>query len=109
MTLSAAYKQDVTYWGSPQPSGYGGNVFTAPVTFKARWEGRAEQVFTPTGDEIVSQAVVFVPQDLDIGGYLYLGTSVAADPTAVAGAFEVKQFLKVPDLHNMRSERRAIL
>lgn len=107
--ITRGYKQTATYWGSPTPNGSGGFSYAAPVTLNVRWEDKAVQYSDPSGEINVSKSEVFVPSDVEIGGYLYLGTSVNADPTAVAGAYEIKQVHKIPDLRNARAERRAFL
>ncbi len=99
---------DITYWAAT-PDGFGGFTFTAPVTMKGRWEGRNELFRTLTGEEIVSEAIVFVEFDVAINGYLFDGTSVAADPTLVGEARLIKQFVRIPDLRDLSQDRRAFL
>lgn len=98
-----------TYWGNPQPDGSGGESFDAPVTLSVRWEERAIQDFDDHGEEFVSNAVVYAKQDLDIGGYLYLGTSADSDPTGVTDAYKIRQFRSIPDRLGGRYNRKAVL
>ena len=100
--------QDITYWA---PTGFGaeGVVFAAPAAIKGRWEEIAEAFITPAGEESVSEAIVFCSVQVVVGGYVYLGTSVATDPTEVASAYKIRQRISIPDLRNVRSEYRAIL
>ena len=102
------YRQKATYWGSPVPDGYGGHSFTKSEIY-CRWEERVEEFTDQVGEMHISKAVVFVLEDLDIGGYLYLGTSAQSDPSGQDGAFEIKQLRKIPDLRNVVSERRVYL
>ena len=39
-----------------------------------RWENRQELFIDPSGNETLSKAVVYLDQEVDLGGYLYLGT-----------------------------------
>jgi len=103
------YTDDVTYWGSPVVDGWGVRTFVAPVVLKCRWEQHAEQFLDFTGTLSVSNAVVFVPVAVDLGGYLYLGISAASDPTTLHDAYPIRQLHEIPDLRKMFKERRAML
>lgn len=102
------YKDTVTYWGAPVASGYGGTAYAAPIELKARWEDRNDEISTPSGDQIITRSTVFVKQDVEVGGYLYLGSSVDADPLVVAGAQMIRAFIKIPDIRSVEYERRAL-
>jgi hypothetical protein len=41
--------------------------------------------------------------DVDLDGYLYLGTSAEADPGVLDDAFEIQAKTKTPDLSNLES------
>lgn len=84
-------------------------MFDAPVGMQARWEQNALQDFDAKGTAIVSQARVFTKVDLVVGGFVYLGVTAAPDPTIVAQAFEIKNFVKTPSIRLNDYERRAIL
>ena len=101
-------KTDITYWAST-PDGFGGFTFGTPVALKGRWEQRTELFRNATGEEEVSEAIVFVSSDVAINGYLFEGTSIAADPTLLADAKLIKQFVRIPDLRNLSHDRRAFL
>ncbi len=101
--------QTATYWGAPVPDGYGGSTFTTPISIKVRWEEKQEEFLTSFGQPVFSQAVVRTDIDIDIGGYLFLGSSSIADPTSVEGAFPVKRFSKTPDLRNAELARKVWL
>lgn len=88
--------QTITYWGNPQPDGYGGTTFNAPVVLKCRWDNVTKLIRTGQGKEIACRAEVLVTQDMDVGGYLYLGSSVVANPMLVEGAYEILRFDKIP-------------
>lgn len=102
------HPQILTYWAAT-PNGNGGYDFSAPVIMRGRWEDRADLVRTPSGDEIVSKAIVYVDCDVVIGGYLYLGDTEDEDPAEVTGAYEIKQFHKIPGLRAVDYERKAIV
>jgi hypothetical protein len=101
--------QPLTYWGSAT-DGYGGYTFTDPVVIYGRWEERSELFRTDDGEQLTSRAVVFVDTDVGIGGYLCEGDhSADPDPTVVAGAQQIRQFSKIPDLRRLGYARKAYL
>ncbi len=96
-------KQTVVYWGSPVDDGYGTATFAAPVELMARWEKVDEVVTNKDGKEVLSKARVWVLQDLDEQGYIYLGElddldSNPDDPQEIVGAEEIIAFRKIPVL-----------
>jgi len=95
--------QTAVYWGSPTNSGYGGYTYATPVEIGVRWEDVKETFVDKEGKETVSRAKIFVTQDLDEDGYLYLGTlddfdsTVDTDaPREIVGCFPIKRFDKIP-------------
>lgn len=107
--------QTVVYWGGPVPDGYGSFTFDSPVELSARWEDRNELFIDSTGQESRSLAVVFAGQDIDIGGWLFLGELIDIDsgltdtPHLVPGARQVRGFRKVPSLDAESFERKVWL
>ena len=93
-------RQDAVYWGNPVKDGYGTCTFDAPTEIKVRWEDRVKTITDKDGKETVTGVEVLVTQDLDLGGYLYLGSlddlDSAAVPSEVDGAFEILSFEKIP-------------
>ena len=101
--ITKNFKQTIVYWGNPQPDGFGGFSFDDPVEIKGRWEDRQELFIDAQGNEIRSQAVVYLAQDVDLGGYLYLGdlddfSSSAPEPTDSTKAKEIRALRKIPNL-----------
>jgi len=71
--------QTAVYWGNPVDDHFGGATFDdptelAPPTNGVRWEDRQKVIISKDGKELVVDVEVLVNQDLDIGGWLYLGT-----------------------------------
>jgi len=100
--------QTAVYWGNPQPDGYGGYTFDDPVEINCRWEDVTVMIADQTGaskEEIEARSVVYVTEDLDIGGMLYLGTlddltsTEEASPINIErGVYVIRRFAKIPSL-----------
>lgn len=113
--LTRSHNQDLVYWGTPVNDGLGGVTFAAPVNIKGRWEDVQKKVIDASGQEIVSTSLVYLGQDVDIGGWLYRGKIldiVSADrtiPGNVSGAKEIRSFSKISNLPATDFERVAAL
>lgn len=96
--------QTVVYWGNPTPDGYGSFTFDSPVEISGRWENRTELFTDRTGMESKSLAVVYLGQDIDIGGWLFLGglsdidSGLTDTPHLVPDSREIRGFKKIPSL-----------
>jgi hypothetical protein len=106
--------QYAVYWGSPVPNGRGGFTFAAPVEIECRWEQKTELFISFEGHEERSQAVVWLDQDVDVNGYLWLGRLTALDSSAVtpddqSGALRIRDFKKVPSISADEYLRKAWL
>lgn len=112
-------KQTATYWGSGSTpyDAYGDANYAAPITLTpntntgVRWEQRNDFfVDTKTGDQSQSRAVVWSDVTLfAVDGYLFLGTSVAANPETVIGADRIRHVEKIPDVKNRTFIYKAML
>lgn len=101
--------QKATYWGGRTQGGFGDITFDAPIVLDVKWEDRVETFTDLSGNEHQSRAIVYTDRDLDLGGYLLLGESVATDPTVVSGALEIQRSDEVPDLRGLNTEYRSFL
>jgi hypothetical protein len=105
--LTSMHKQTITYWANPVSDGYGGSTFDAPTTILGKWEDSAETFIDEKGHEQRSNAVAFISQDVDMGGYFYLGTSTESNPTDQAGAYEIRFIRKIPTYRGTAYERKV--
>ena len=78
--------QAATYFPPAGQSGFGDPLFGAPVSVKVRWQDKADLFRDAQGREVVSSAVVYVSQDVEVSGRIGLGT--LTDP---ANAKEIRQ------------------
>jgi hypothetical protein len=91
--------QTAVYWGTPVPDGYGGMTYAEPVEIKVRWEDVSRTVSDRDGKEIYSKATVLLQQNVDIEGYLYLGTLdslLSTNPMEVDTAFQIVGVSRIP-------------
>ncbi len=119
--ITRMLKQTAVYWplaamesaGGDSFDNYGQPLVTDPLEISVRWEDRAEEFLDAKGARVLSNAVVFVSQDVDIGGVLMLGelTDITdADvPKENENAWEIKRFDKIPNLRNTEFLRTAYL
>lgn len=107
--FDTALNQTVTYWGPSGSDVYGGTTFTAPSTRLARWEDKSEIIRNKAGAEYVTKSRVFMKNDFDLNGYLFLGSSSEADPRTVIGAYEIQQRAMTPDLKALKNLFTAYL
>lgn len=103
--IERQYKQTTVYWGNPQSDGQGGFTFDDPVEIACRWEDIRQVVTDNKGNSVVSRAVIYVKQDLDEEGMIYLGTLSdfdstvdTGDPKSIDNTYIIKRFGKVPSL-----------
>ncbi len=101
-------KQLATHWVATA-NGFGGFDYTTPAEIKCRWEARQETFRDSQGEEVTSNALVYLASDVEIGDYIFEGASVAADPTTLDRARRVRQFNKITDLRNIEVQRLAFL
>ena len=95
--------QTAVYWGNPVDDGYGGKTFDYPVEIKVRWDYKQRQVVLPDGKEINADVQVLTPEDLEVGGFLFLGelddlydfSSGVTNPLDAGDAYEILTTEKV--------------
>jgi hypothetical protein len=94
--------QTAVYWANPTDDGYGGITYDDPVEISVRWENKTKLITTADGQEYTCLAEVIINQDVDVNGYLYLGTlddltvSEQADPKTADSAYRIRRFDKIP-------------
>jgi len=101
--------QTCTYWGAPVSSGFGGTTFSLPSPLPCRWEEKAEEFVDASGQTKVSRAIVYLSDDVEVGGYLFLGDVSTVDPTSLDGAYNIQRYSKMPDIRAANYLRKAWL
>lgn len=101
--FTSGLNQTAVYWDNPTNDGYGGRTFDDPAEVDCRWEERKELFIDTTGQEQQSSAIVYVSEDVVVGGYLFLGdlgdlsSGEEADPQTAENTYEIRGFNKSPD------------
>ena len=105
--LARTCTQTAVYWGTPVEDGRGSLKYTDAVEIKCRWEDVKQVAKSSTGKEFLSNAQVWILQDVDEDGMLYLGelddldSDAAENPALQDGAFTIGKFEKIPALRNV--------
>ena len=115
------YGQKAVYWallgadsaGVVDYDDYGQPQYTDPVEINCRWEEITIEFLDSQGTRQLSNARVYVGQDVDIGGVLMLGelADVTDDdiPKENDNAWEIRRFEKLPTLRNRETLRTVFL
>lgn len=110
MNLTRHLHQTATYWATDGTTDlYGKPVYSAPVTFKCRWETKNELFQSKSGEEKTSKSKVISVTPMKIDGWLFLGVSVVTDPTKVTDAWEIQGLGVFPDLRGLKELTVAFL
>lgn len=92
---------------------YGRPRHTTPVELSCRWEDIAKEFLDKEGARQISQSVVYVESDVDLGGMLFNGEltdlAVLTDPRAIDNVWEIRRFDKLPNLRQTEFLRTAYL
>jgi hypothetical protein len=105
-------KQAALYWAPGNPDGYGRPSYGGPVEIWVRWELTHEEFIDPDGTRKLSRVVVWLDQEVAIGGKLMLGTLDDLDSrlAPLSGrAWEVQQVTQHLNLAADREFWKAML
>lgn len=97
--------ETAVYWASSGKDRYNQNTYSSPVEIKCRWEQKTQVVKNSQGEEVVSEAQVFLMKNVNEQSLLLLGnlddvsSAEEDDPhTIESGVYEVKSKAKIPGL-----------
>lgn len=114
MRIALKFMQQLAvYWAPLEPDQFGSPTWDTPVEVACRWEDIQEEFITPTGDREMSFAELMVDRDMEIKGVMLQGeldSTVDQDnPKDNVGAFEIRQWSKLPDRKGTKFLREVIL
>lgn len=110
--LHRLLRQDITYWALADPAFdmFGDPLLEDPESLVGRYEGRTMLfIDTKTGNQAQSRAIVYLTDEVKVGGYLYSGVSSEADPDDVDGADQIRRVDYVPDAYGRETLYKAYL
>lgn len=93
--------QDAVYWSPGADNGFGEKSWTS-TQIKVRWDGVTEAITNKYGKEVICNAKVMVQQELNVEGFLYLGTLTSlstaqkANPLLVTSAYPIQKLQTTP-------------
>jgi len=101
--------QKAVYWGAPTNDGYGQFTFSPGIEIDCRWENKEQIVAQEMEKAVIFRSIIYVLQDLDTDGLLWLGTADAVGVAAIAnpytmtagGLMIVKRFEKTPSIRDV--------
>jgi len=98
--ITKMLKQTAVYWGAPTNTGEPDLSYPSPVEISCRWEEVDGRVLDPLSNDEVDKSTVYVDRDVEVGGYLWLGSLSEApeDPTTLREAVRITGFQKLPNL-----------
>jgi len=113
-------KQTAVYWppageesSGEDFDGYGRPISTAAYEILCRWEEKSEQFLDSDNNIQISNAIVYVGEDVRKGGYLFLGELTDLEdvdnPQDNDNAWEIMKFEKNPNLKATKFLRTAYL
>jgi len=91
---------------------YGQPQHTDPVEIRCRWEDIAVEYIDPKGTKQLSKSRIYVESDVDVGGMLFnglLSEVTESLPRSQNGAWEIRQFEKLPTLKYTKYLRTVYL
>lgn len=94
-------KQTAVWWQRTGRDVTGDPSFADPVEIDCRWDDKQELFVDVNGDEKISRATVYVDRDMSPGDWLKLGeleSSTPDDPRDTTGAWEMRDWNKMPNL-----------
>jgi len=103
------FPQIATYWDPASVNEFNEKVFAASIEISVRWEERTKETITPEGEVVTFGSVVFMAEDLERNGYLFLGSSPETDPLILTNAHRILRISKIPSLKGFRFIRRVWL
>jgi len=116
--ITRMLQQTAVYWppGAVKFDSYGNPIVDDPEEIACRWEDRAEEFVDMGGTVRISRSVVYVGQDVEVGGLLMLGEVLDAsapgfpdDPRESANTFEIRDVGKLPNLRVTEYLRTVML
>ena len=110
--LTKNLNQKITYWAETGTKDvYGNSTWVSPVLLNGRWEDVNDLFVDVDGNEVLSNAKVWLDTDVAVGGYLMNREFVGGetDPSIVVDARRIRKYSKIPNLRATAFERTTFV
>ncbi len=115
--ITRMLRQKAVYWALDSDDNFdnfGQPQYANPVEIKCRWVIKTVEFLGPQGTQELSNAVVYVGQDVKVGGVLMLGELTDIDssltvPKQNEETYEIRRFEKLPNLRTTQFLRTVFL
>ncbi|MFA7664165.1 MAG: hypothetical protein WCY33_05155 [Clostridia bacterium] len=112
--LTRNLKQSLVYWAPAGYDVYGRPIFAEPVQVVCRWEDMFQKIVDKKGEEVVSKAVVYTENILEVDGVVFKGeltetVSSIDDPLADPACSLIKSIASIPPLRKGITMNEAYL
>ena len=111
--ITKALKGVCVYWAPTGFDQYGQPTLGSPKEMACRWADVIQQAIDKEGTLVESKGSVMVGEDLEVGGVLMNGKMTdivyAEDPKRNSDAYEIIQFINIPNLKQTEYVRVALL
>ena len=104
-------RQKAVYWAEGAHDDFGSPNAANPVEVKCRWEDKHVEFTDTAGKKKLSNAIVYVDRDLEVGGMLMLGevNDLTTTSPPSEGVYHIQMFDKTPNLRANQTLRMATL
>lgn len=115
MRITHLLKQTAVYWAAPTKDGYQTPTFSTPSEISVRWENKSVLFVDENGKEVRSKATIYIDQDVDLDGYLFLGevddlsSDAQSDPRKENDAYPIRGVDNLCSFDGTTYVRRALL
>ena len=104
--------QTLVLWVRGANDGYGGYTYSDPVEVDCRWSEVQERFINGAREEKISNAIVQIDQDINLGDMIYLGTLNdldSADGPGDVQSYPVQAYKKIPNLKGSQFIRKVFI
>ena len=115
MNIKRFLRQKAVYWEADEVDGFGGISYKDAREIDVRWSTKFQTIFANDGKEIQSNAEIWVDEQLEEEGYIWLGklnelsAGELADPKSISTAREIRRFVTIPSINGDSDIKKVFL
>lgn len=101
------FPHTVTFW-AVSVNGNGDYTYSSPVITRGRWEDRQDLFINEALQEVLSKAVVYTEDPIELAGYIAKGDFTGIEtPANIPGAYQVRATSQIPSLNGRKQTNKA--